>query len=147
MDEIMKGPPPTLGMENNDKNGKDQAQSSKKVKKVKIKLPVPNQGPIWSKEFQQFIAKCLQKDPLQRPSAKELLNVSVKSRPYRIWHVSYLQDSFIQKSKGVKVLKKLIEVYNKKVELLKVRRKKHQAKFHIYHVTQFYFETNSYGHY
>jgi serine/threonine protein kinase len=99
MDEIMKGPPPTLGTE---KNGKDSAQTSKKVKKVKIKLPTPNQGPIWSKEFQQFIAKCLQKDPLQRPSAKELLN-----------------ESFIQKSKGVKVLKKLIEVYNKKLELLK----------------------------
>lgn len=117
----MKGPPPTLGTE---KNGKDSAQTSKKVKKVKIKLPTPNQGPIWSKEFQQFIAKCLQKDPLQRPSAKELLNVSVKLRFAQTPQIDtchfFSQESFIQKSKGVKVLKKLIEVYNKKLELLKV---------------------------
>jgi serine/threonine protein kinase len=121
MDEIMKGPPPTLGTE---KNSKDPAQTSKKVKKVKIKLPVTNQGPIWSKEFQQFIAKCLQKDPLQRPSAKELLNVRVKLRFAQSPQIDtchfYSQESFIQKSKGVKVLKKLIEVYNKKLELLKV---------------------------
>lgn len=77
----MKGPPPTLGMDDSqdDKNGKGLASSmnAKKAKKVKIKLPATNQFPIWSKEFQQFIAKCLHKDPLKRPSAKELLNVSV----------------------------------------------------------------------
>ena len=30
----------------------------------------------WSPEFNDFIEKCLQKDPAQRASAKQLLNVS-----------------------------------------------------------------------
>ena len=33
----------------------------------------------WSKEFVDFVAKCLTKDPNQRPTAQQLLEVSILS--------------------------------------------------------------------
>eukprot|EP00808_Paulinella_micropora_P002748 g19579.t1 len=35
---------------------------------------LPKQGRVWSKEFEDFVAKCLIKDPQKRPSAAELQN-------------------------------------------------------------------------
>ena len=38
------------------------------------KSPAPRlESPHWSKDFKDFVARCLEKDPDQRPSAKELL--------------------------------------------------------------------------
>lgn len=38
----------------------------------------------WSKEFNEFIAKCLTKDPSQRPTAEDLLKVSTLTWNYKL---------------------------------------------------------------
>lgn len=37
--------------------------------------PKLDQPSLWTKEFNEFIAKCLIKDPSQRPTAEDLLKV------------------------------------------------------------------------
>ena len=57
------------------------------------KAPPPRlEGPQWSKEFKDFVAKCLVKDPDTRASAKELL-----------------EHKFIRKAGNIQALGELIE--------------------------------------
>lgn len=57
------------------------------------KNPAPRlEGPQWSKEFKDFVAKCLVKDPDIRASAKELL-----------------EHKFIRKAGNIQAMRELIE--------------------------------------
>lgn len=53
--------------------------------------PKLDQPSKWSKDFNEFIAKCLIKDPSQRPTSDDLLKVSLIWNDTEMWKLNSLQ--------------------------------------------------------
>jgi serine/threonine protein kinase len=92
---IKKQPPPRLGMEYDSESGEKTPRSARQRRGL---MRFFNRKKVWSAEFNDFLDKCLKKDPKDRSSALQLLshpfilkynqnnNTSGLKKMMKMWH-------------------------------------------------------------